>query len=158
MVNAASECFSWSDLILFWFLWGNYNIGVKPAARSPDVWGWFSLDFLDTHLWVWRTRPGPMVHCRDRSRTSVCTSTRAIHGPHTSLQRTIGPSLPGKALPTAAPRTIQPKWVQNSPPEPTKIPTSCTTQKFHHDFLAQSGNLHYVQGSEIPNTECRVAR
>ena len=29
-----------------------------------------------------------MVHCRDRRRTSLCTSTRAIHGPHTSLQRT----------------------------------------------------------------------
>ena len=29
-----------------------------------------------------------MVHCRGRRRTSLCTSTRAIHGPHTSPQRT----------------------------------------------------------------------
>ncbi len=63
-----------------------------------------------------------MVHCRDRRRTSLCTSTRAIHGPHTSLQRTIGPSLPKHLFTWASAELVVDEQLHGHPQNTRKIP------------------------------------
>ncbi len=62
-----------------------------------------------------------MVHCRDRRRTSVCTSTRAIHGPHTSLQRTIGPRLPKHLFTWASVEFVVDEQLHGHPQNTRKI-------------------------------------